>query len=263
MRLNRGQFLGVDVAGLSSTAFVVRVTRYVPGARLKLHDHRNPNLCVILSGGFEDLAVGWGRAGEGAAVMHPGGMGHAQRFADGGSLAVNVEMDRAWLMDVGGNDAAGLLRVTQAEAMCAAQRVRLALRARGAEQCVAATLAKLVCGRGVGGGTDDRAAVRAIECLGVGRGVGQVARELGVDASHLGRDFAKRVGCTPSRMVRWERVAAAVEMLRETAWPLATVAMRAGYCDQSHMCRELKRVMGVSPRELRRADAAQETSKTR
>ena len=251
----------MDEAGLSAAAFVVRVTRYVPGARLEMHDHRNPNLCLIVSGGFEDLAVGWGRAAPGAAVMHPGGMGHAQRFAAGGSMAVNVEMDRAWLADVGGSDAAGLLRVTARDVLTAAWRVRLALRAREAEKCVAATLARLVCGTGVGVCVAERSAVaRGIGCARAGRRVSELASEVGVDASHLGREFAKRVGCSPSRMMRWERVARAAEMLEGTEWALATVAMRAGYCDQSHLCREMKKVMGVTPREMR--GAAQETSKT-
>jgi AraC family transcriptional regulator len=250
MRLSRGQFLGIDLAGLSTTAFVVRITRYVPGARLEMHDHRNANLCLIVGGGFEDLAVGWGRAGIGAAVMHPGGMGHAQRFADGGSLAVNVELDRAWLRDVGGSDTAGLLRISPREVLEAAWRVGLALRARETDAYVAATLARVVCGTGIGP-AEQGAAARGIGCVQAGGKVELVAREVGVNVSHLGREFAKRVGCSPSRMMRWERVARAAKMLEETDLPLAVVAMRAGYCDQSHLCREIRNVLGLTPRAVR------------
>jgi AraC-like DNA-binding protein len=56
-------------------------------------------------------------------------------------------------------------------------------------------------------------------------------------------------------------------MLEETDLPLAVVAMRAGYCDQSHLCREIRNVLGLTPRAVRAGHEnfcawAQETSKT-
>jgi AraC-like DNA-binding protein len=56
-------------------------------------------------------------------------------------------------------------------------------------------------------------------------------------------------------------------MLEDTDLPLAVVAMRAGYCDQSHLCREIGNVLGLTPRAVRAGhenvcDWAQETSKT-
>jgi AraC family transcriptional regulator len=268
MRLKRGQFLGVDLAGLRAKAFVVRVTRYAPGAELAMHDHRNPNLCLILHGGFRDLAVGWGQADIGAAVMHPAGMGHAQRFADGGSLAVNVELDPSWLRDVGGSDAAGLLQVSSNEALTTARRLWLALEAREPDKCIAATLARLLCGRGVDGARADNVAVRGIKRASLGMSVQDVSAGIGVDPSHYGREFSKRVGCSPSQMSRWERIARAVDLLRETDRPLADVAIQAGYCDQSHMCREMMKVMGCTPKSLRAEKEnflteAQDSSKTR
>lgn len=246
--------MGDEIGGLKTAGFVIRVTRYVSGACLPMHEHRNPNLCLITSGGFEDLALGWGRAGLGAAVMHPGGRGHAQRFADGGSLAINIDLDRAWLMDVGGCECAGPLRVSASEVMTAAAHVRLALRAREPETLIAATLARLLCGRSAAEPRDAATATtRALSCMAPGSEgrVGAIAREIGVDSSHLAREFSRRVGCSPSRALRWERAAAAVDLLERTGLPLATVALRAGYCDQSHLCREMKKFFGSTPRALR------------
>ena len=116
---------------------------------------------------------------------------------------------------------------------------------------MAATLARLLCGRGVDGARADHLVARGLQRARVGVGVQALCADLGVDPSHYGREFLKRVGCTPSQLSRWERTACAADLLQKTALPLSQVALRAGYCDQSHMCRELQRVMGRTPRSIR------------
>ena len=108
-----------------------------------------------------------------------------------------------------------------------------------------------MCGRAVDGARAHNVAARGIERSRACRSVQSVCADIGVDPSHYGREFAKRVGCTPSQMTRWQRVAQAAHMLRATARPLAQVAIEAGYCDQSHMCREMQRVLGRTPRAIR------------
>jgi AraC-like DNA-binding protein len=41
-----------------------------------------------------------------------------------------------------------------------------------------------------------------------------------------------------------------LNMLRATARPLAQAALEAGYCDQSHIYREMQRVLGRTPQAI-------------
>ena len=47
------------------------------------------------------------------------------------------------------------------------------------------------------------------------------------------------------------RVESATRLLRETAEPLSSIALDAGFCDQSHMNRTFRRVLGRSPAAIR------------
>ena len=69
---------------------------------------------------------------------------------------------------------------------------------------------------------------------------------------HVARAFRDHLGCTVGDYVRRLRVKRACELLTSTSIPLTDVAMRAGFFDQSHMTRVMKRFVGLTPAALRR-----------
>ena len=74
----------------------------------------------------------------------------------------------------------------------------------------------------------------------------------GVHRVHVARAFRDHLGCTVGDYVRRLRVRRACELLTATSAPLTDIAMRAGFFDQSHMTRVVKRFLGVTPAALRR-----------
>jgi AraC family transcriptional regulator len=74
----------------------------------------------------------------------------------------------------------------------------------------------------------------------------------GVHRVHVARAFRDHLGCTVGDYVRRLRVRRACELLTATSIPLTDVAMRAGFFDQSHMTRVVKRFLGLTPAALRR-----------
>jgi len=74
----------------------------------------------------------------------------------------------------------------------------------------------------------------------------------GVHRVHVARAFRDHLGCTVGDYVRRLRVKRACELLTSTCVPLTEVAMRAGFFDQSHMTRVVKRFLGLTPAALRR-----------
>lgn len=79
-----------------------------------------------------------------------------------------------------------------------------------------------------------------------------VATAVGVQPSHLAHAFRRHFRTTVGAYVRALRLDWAVEQLARTDDPLASIALAAGYSDQSHFTRECRRVRGVSPGEYRR-----------
>jgi len=55
--------------------------------------------------------------------------------------------------------------------------------------------------------------------------------------------------------VAQRRVELARKLMRTTSDPLSHIAIQCGLCDQSHLCRLFRRLVGQSPHAWRRANA--------
>ncbi len=90
---------------------------------------------------------------------------------------------------------------------------------------------------------DSRAEVPRLDAL---------ANLAGVHPVHLARAFRECMGCTVGEYARRVRVRRVVQEISRSGSGLARIAVEHGYVDQSHMSREVKRVTGHTPGELRR-----------
>ncbi len=80
--------------------------------------------------------------------------------------------------------------------------------------------------------------------------VAALAKIAGRSPFHFSRVFARSVGMTPHRYVVHLRLQRAVDLIRNKRLGLAEAAVRTGFADQSHLCRWLRRVHGVTPTQL-------------
>jgi AraC family transcriptional regulator len=79
----------------------------------------------------------------------------------------------------------------------------------------------------------------------------EIAGEVGVHPYHLARSYRKHFGQTPGDHLRACRIQHAHALLQRTRLPLAEVATRCGYADQSQFTRSFKRAMGMPPGTFR------------
>jgi AraC family transcriptional regulator len=77
---------------------------------------------------------------------------------------------------------------------------------------------------------------------------------LNVSVGQLFRAFKTSVGTSPFHYISLRRVELACTIMKTTREPLSRVAVAAGLCDQSHLCRVFRRTAGVSPSVWRRAN---------
>jgi AraC-like DNA-binding protein len=81
--------------------------------------------------------------------------------------------------------------------------------------------------------------------------IGDVARAVGWSNKHLTSRFRQQVGVNPkaaARVIRGER---AIQALRSSTVAPDRLAVEVGYADQAHLCREVRRLTGATPVQVR------------
>jgi AraC family transcriptional regulator len=81
-----------------------------------------------------------------------------------------------------------------------------------------------------------------------------LAAQVNLSTSHFFRGFKASVGLTPFEYVSQRRVELALKLMRTTSEPLSQIAVQCGLCDQSHLCRLFRRLIGQTPDAWRRAN---------
>jgi AraC family transcriptional regulator len=79
----------------------------------------------------------------------------------------------------------------------------------------------------------------------------ELAHEAGVHPVHLARMFRRYYGCTVGEYVRSVRVQQSQQDLLDSNEPIAEIAVKNGFADQSHFTRSFKSVTGVTPARYR------------
>jgi AraC family transcriptional regulator len=81
----------------------------------------------------------------------------------------------------------------------------------------------------------------------------QIAQEAGRHEIHLAREFRRFFGCSVGAYMRRLRIGRAEQLLMKPHVSISEVALSCGFASHSHLCREFKVHMGVTPTEYRLA----------
>jgi len=84
----------------------------------------------------------------------------------------------------------------------------------------------------------------------------ELARPLGLSASHFCRVFKCTFGVSPRDYMLRRRIEVAQALMLTTSEPLSSIAVRCGMCDQPHFTRSFHRVVGETPYAWRRTRRA-------
>jgi AraC family transcriptional regulator len=79
----------------------------------------------------------------------------------------------------------------------------------------------------------------------------ELAHVAGLSASHLNVLFRQAMGMPVHQYVIRRRVERAATLLRDSNLSIGEVALEAGFSHQSHLASHMRRVMGISPKELK------------
>jgi AraC family transcriptional regulator len=88
--------------------------------------------------------------------------------------------------------------------------------------------------------------------LGDDIGLADLASVADLGTHHFGQAFRASMGIAPYRYVIERRVERAKELLKDRDIPIAAIAMKAGFSNQSHLTVNFRKVTGVTPARYRR-----------
>jgi AraC-like DNA-binding protein len=75
-----------------------------------------------------------------------------------------------------------------------------------------------------------------------------LAAVAGLSVHHFARQFKQSAGLTPHYYLTQKRLERAQEMLTQTELSLSEIAYAASFCDQSHLARHFRHILGTTPR---------------
>jgi AraC family transcriptional regulator len=263
--MGSNRFRSVERGGL-----VVTEAWFPPHAVLAPHVHDRACVAVILGGAFE-VSFQTVRHDCPLASVHtePLGDRHANRVGSSGAHVVVLQPDPRSEQLVA--PLAGLLgRITQQTHLGVAGLASRLIRELDAgdraaplvQEALALEMLALAA-RAEGTRTDGRVPAWLLQaqeyvhahCLDSFRAA-DLATHVGVDPAQLTRAFRRYFRVSLGTYVRRLRLEWAADQLDHTEEPLAAIALRAGFADQSHFTRSFARYAGLPPGRYRAARAA-------
>jgi AraC family transcriptional regulator len=237
-----------------SSGVIVRRVVDLSDARVPEHAHDWPVLSIFVLGGYLNQTELGRRLIDGpSAVLYRAGSAHRNTALSVGFEQIEIEFDPEWLGRapvpctavshwIGGH--AGFMARSLAQycsGVISAADIRAALwrfmcTIRGAHERTHAPWVDVVSQR-----------LREDTSL----KVHELARKVGRHPSWLGSAYRQATGEGLLEAVARFRIECASRLLRETDRSYACVALEAGFCDQSHMNRSFRRILGRLPTAVR------------
>jgi AraC family transcriptional regulator len=233
---------------------------YAGGARVAPHVHEKPYLSLYLFGAYRETSqTGETALGGPSAALHWPGCVHEDAVGDQGLASVVVEFEPHWLeRSIETRCAPGASRYWAGGALAGASAILARRWLEGSESETSLLDATSLFMREALATAADPQPPRWIDKVELALAARpeatttEVSEMLGMHPAWLARAYRRCRGEGLRDSLRRRRVAAAAALLGGTRLPLAQVAQEAGFCDQPHMNRAFRAVLGITPLALRR-----------
>jgi AraC-like DNA-binding protein len=219
--------------------FLPARTRHAPGESLPRHQHRWPFAAIVLSGSYSECGdTGRHRVSAGDVIFHRQFESHLDRFGSSRAEVFNIPLPSRLRTPT-------LARFDDPDTI-----VRTA--EKDVSEAVFLLTNQLVEHSSVPEDWPDLLAQRLISSPSAS--LDELSREFGIHPGSLARGFRRQFGVTPAEFRLIARTRNALESIDRM--PLGELAAEAGFADQAHMSRAIKKFTGLTPRELRQELAA-------
>jgi AraC family transcriptional regulator len=239
---------------------------YRPNQILPRHSHEHAYVSVALRGAYvEQCGLTEWECGDGGTIFHIAGESHSNRFHETGARLLILEINPRFLAQLHDQGVPTNLKSSLTSPYCRQLALKLnrmltlsdPLSRLSAEGLGIELLSETLQPNWPKPNVSDPDWLRTVNEILHDRyrerlNLTELAATVGVHPVHLARAFRKRYGCCAGDLIRKLRAEAACHELLHSDAPIAEIAARNGFTDQSHLCRILKRYTGVSPGQYRK-----------
>jgi AraC family transcriptional regulator len=263
--LRAGTYFGIENRACAVGSFLLTEYQYDAKAVFRKHSHERTYVSFVLNGFWHESYGAKSRERIPHSLSrHPAGEIHSERIGPTRASAFQVEFADDWLRSLG-KHASVLAEPSQIESGPA---IWLTSRLYAEFQRVDAHSPLIIEGlilesigqlsrKSIPGGQPvlpswlsrvrDILHARFAEQL----SIRTITAEVGIHPVHLSRTFRRHFGRSIGSYLRELRIERACQDLIASDRPLADVAIAAGFCDQSHLCRILRQRTGLTPTAFR------------
>lgn len=265
MQLLPGSYYGETLRSRKVAGFELSERVYPPWYQTPEHTHKQALFCFVMQGNYTETYGGKTRECSSSTLLyHPPGELHAEHFHGAGGRSFIIEIASGWLtqvrqeLTVADNHSGFQGGVFEA---LARKLYREFDQLDGAAPLIIEGLMMEMLGETMRhGATKERQGsprwlqqakdllhARFTENL----TLADIAQNVGIHPVHLAQTFHKTYQCTVGDYVRKLRIEYACHELAASGKPIVDIALAAGFCDQSHFTRTLKRAIGATPSQYR------------
>jgi AraC family transcriptional regulator len=265
-RLAPGCLHGRVIKSLRVSDFILTETEHDAHSRWPLHAHENSYFCLVLQGVYTEL---YGRkevfCQPSTLTFRTAGQTHEDLLHDADCRVFVLEISPSWIDKL----RADSLTLRSASDFCGGALPRLCVRLNrefhkndsAAKLAIEGLALELLAeaarqpATGIGAAPPwlRQAREMIVEHFSETLKLTQIAGEVGVHPVHLATAFRQKFGITVGEFVRQLRIEHACAELIKGDLPLAAIALRAGFVDQSHFSKVFKLYAGTTPANYRRA----------
>jgi AraC family transcriptional regulator len=232
-----------------------------PNSTIDEHAHDWPVLSLYVMGSCARVFDGVVTAINGpCAVLHPPGAFHSSSIGPAGLEQIDIEFDPAWLRL---SDTRALQRVqhwsggrmSDAVRRLSACWTRAADDGVALEEATGAFIERAITSAPARQPRWLRTVLDKLDQV-PPLTTSELARELDLHPAWLNQAYRSAVGEGLHQSVARKRIERAALLLRNSGDPAAQIAAETGFCDQSHMIRCFRQLLGRTPNQVR-SEAAQ------
>jgi AraC family transcriptional regulator len=253
----------------------LRLARYAPGSTMPPHEHAQPSFNIVVGGSFLERIGGEQRSyATGFVSFCPAGLTHSQQFGQSGAQQLICAPRGDWLeyltdcrVDLARSPYAGAtLFRSLGERLLEELRAPDDLSALACEGMVLEAVAAF--SRSI---LAAPAVVRAPAWLRAARDflhenacaplrLARIAQAAGRHEVHLAREFRRYFGSSIGEYLRQLRCERAAQLLAQprAMLTITEVAVRCGFSNHAHLCREFRTRFGLTPSQFRRQHGARD-----
>ena len=250
----------------STKNFRLSERRYQPNTESPVHVHRNAYIIITLDGKYySTFGTRTEEFKRWTVSFHEAGASHTSRYTDQGARVLYVELPVEQLRQFSDRPGSHLKTFTLHGGMAEMTARQLYREFDDPDNLSSMVMDGLVlqlfaqlCRRRKElpqslprwlGRVDEIIRMRFTEQL----GLESLARAVSVHPVHLAREYRRCYNSTIGEQIRRLRIEYACRQLTDTDDSLSTIALAAGFADQSHFATGFKKQIGMAPSAFRRA----------